>query len=127
MRDFVEAACADLPHADRQRLVLIVEELFCNSVDHGYGGDSDQPVWLTVAPHPDGCQLIYADAAPAYDPFAVTRDPQLAAAVEERPVGGLGVYLIGEMCTSKKYARSDDCNVIELFVAHGRPGPAATP
>ena len=125
IRNFVESVCTDFPHADRQRLVLIVEELFCNSVDHGYGGDCDQPVWLALAPTADGCRLVYQDAAPAHDPFAAARDPKLEADVESRPVGGLGVFLIGQYCSSKRYERRDEHNVIDLFVPRDRPGSAA--
>jgi anti-sigma regulatory factor (Ser/Thr protein kinase) len=122
IRNFMESACTILPHADRQRLVLIVEELFCNSVEHGYGGDCDRPVWLSVTPGSEGCHLVYTDAAPAYDPFAAPKDPLLGADVESRPVGGLGIYLIGEICTAKRYERRDEHNVIELFVPRLPPG-----
>lgn len=121
VRNFIESSCRNFPHDDRQRLILIVEELFCNSVDHGYGGDSDQPVWLALAPTAEGCALVYQDAAPAHDPFAVANDPMLEAAVENRPVGGLGVFLIGGYCSSQRYERRGERNVIELFVPQGRP------
>jgi serine/threonine-protein kinase RsbW len=125
MRDFIESACGNLPHADRQRLVLIVEELLCNSVEHGYGGDSDQPVWLALAPTAAGCRLVYQDAAPAHDPFSAARDPLLEADVDSRPVGGLGVFLIGKLCSSKRYERRGEHNIIELFVPRNRPEAAA--
>lgn len=125
IRSFVESACQNFPHDDLQRLILIVEELFCNSVDHGYGGDSDQPVWLALAPAADGCGLVYQDAAPTHDPFAADNDPMLEAAVESRPVGGLGVFLIGQYCASKRYERRGERNVIELFVPRGRAAPGA--
>src|ERR1700758_3448913 len=47
------------------RAELILEELFRNSVLHGYGGDSGQPVWVGVS----AGRLYYQDAAPPFDPL----------------------------------------------------------
>lgn len=97
-------------------MVLIAEELFSNTIEHGYRRDCDDPVWLTVAPGTGGCTLIYQDAAPAHDPFSHITTPQLPADPQRLPVGGLGVFLIGHFCTVKRYERRAEHNVIELFV-----------
>jgi serine/threonine-protein kinase RsbW len=116
IRTFVEAACAALPGDDIERMVLIAEELFCNTIEHGYRGDSDHPVWLELAPGARGCTLLYQDAAPPHDPFTSIKLPQLAENADNLPVGGLGVFLIGHYCTLKRYERRGDRNVIELCV-----------
>ena len=116
VRRFVEAACAGLPHGDIERLVLIAEELFCNTIEHGYRGDSDQSVWLELAPSAGGCKLLYQDAAPPHDPFTSIKLPQLVENADNLPIGGLGVFLIGHYCTLKRYERRGDRNVIELCV-----------
>jgi len=116
IRRFVESVCASMAFPDRQRLVLIVEELFSNSIDHGYGGDSDQPVWLTLTLTADGCHLAYRDMAPAYNPFISARLPVLGTDALNRPEGGLGVFLIGQLSSSRRYERRDEHNHIELFV-----------
>ena len=121
VRAFVENACATLAPANVERVVLIVEELFCNTIEHGYGDDSARPVWLTLVPSERGCAVRYRDAAPAHDPFAHATSPELPANPDMLPIGGLGVYLIGQFCTVKHYERHADHNVIELFV------PAAAP
>ena len=116
IRTFIEAACASIEEDERQRAVLLVEELFANSVFHGYGGDSDEPVWLTVEVDADGCRLIYEDCAPAYNPFAI-EEPDLDAAVpEDRPIGGLGIVFLNELSSARSYAREGDRNVIAMHV-----------
>ena len=116
IRTHIESACASLRDEERQRAILLVEELFANSVFHGYGGDSDQPVWLTVDIDADGCRLVYEDRAPEYNPF-LADEPDLDGAVpEERPVGGLGIVFLNELSTARSYERRDDRNVIELQV-----------
>jgi anti-sigma regulatory factor (Ser/Thr protein kinase) len=116
IRAFINTACAGLEHDERERAVLLIEELFANSVYHGYGGDSDRPVWLTIDIHAHGCRLVYEDCAPAYNPF-LAEEPDLDAAVpEDRPIGGLGIVFLNELSSDRSYARREGRNVIELLV-----------
>jgi serine/threonine-protein kinase RsbW len=115
IRTFIETACASIDEDERQRAVLLVEELFANSVFHGYGGDSDQPVWLTIHLEDDGCRLIYEDEAMPYNPF-LADEPDLDAIPEDRPIGGLGIVFLIELSSNRSYERRGDRNVIELKV-----------
>ena len=116
MRAFIEAACAGIEDDERRRAVLLVEELFANTICHGYGKDSDEPVWLTVDLEADGCRLVYEDCAPEYNPF-LAEEPDLdAAEPDDRPIGGLGIVFLNELSTARSYVRRGDRNVIELHV-----------
>jgi anti-sigma regulatory factor (Ser/Thr protein kinase) len=116
VRAFIDTACASLDDDERKRAVLLVEELFANSIYHGYGGDSDQPVWLTIRIDEHGCTLQYEDCAPAYNPF-LAEEPDLDAALpEDRPIGGLGIVFLNELSSGRSYSRRGDKNVIELVV-----------
>lgn len=114
--DYIDAACASLKDDERLRIVLLVEELFANSVNHGYGGDSDQPVWLSLELDRGACRLVYQDRAPPYDPFAADALDTREADLEDRPVGGLGIVLLTELSSARRYERRGDRNVIELHV-----------
>ena len=116
--DFIETACAKMKDEERLRIVLIVEELFANSINHGYGGDTEQPVWLTLGVTDDDCQLVYEDCAPEYDPFAAVDTSSTEADVETRRVGGLGIVLLVELSTSRSYQRRGTHNVVELRIPH---------
>ena len=117
---FIESACSRMKDEERLRILLIVEELFANSVNHGYGGDSDQPVWLSLAAGDDECTLIYEDCAPEYDPFAAVDMSTTEADVDTRRVGGLGIVLLVELSTSRSYMRRGTHNVVELRIPHRR-------
>jgi anti-sigma regulatory factor (Ser/Thr protein kinase) len=99
------------------RLTLLVEELFTNTVVHGHGADSDEPVRLECEVAPGRIALIYEDTGPAHDPFAHLVPPDAAVDVEHRPVGGLGVLLISAMAQQVQYRRAGDRNRISLVVA----------
>jgi anti-sigma regulatory factor (Ser/Thr protein kinase) len=118
--------------ADRSvvlRLVLVLEELFANTVAHGYAGREDGPIWVTLASRPDSIEVIYEDAGPAFDPFTAAPDARSRPAAAEGPTGGLGIALVRGLSASARYARIDGRNCITLALAFDDPRltpPAAT-
>ncbi len=90
---------------------LILEELFRNSVLHGYAGAADGAVWLVAQ---GGC-FSFEDAAPPFNPL---RDPPppsapvAGLAAEAQPVGGVGLLLIRGLGRAVSYARVADRNRI---------------
>jgi serine/threonine-protein kinase RsbW len=105
---------------DASRLTLIIEELFTNTVHHGYRAECDLPIRIALATEDATITLRYEDAAPAHDPLA--RLPALPASVatpfESRPIGGLGVFLVGVLAESACYAFENGCNRLWLRLRH---------
>ena len=113
-------------------LVLMLEELYTNTLRHGVGASrciqernalgNAPPVGTRIRVQleilPDGdVALIYEDDAAPYDPFQLLHDQQLAStdlAVEDRPVGRLGAVLLARMSDSTSYVYQDDRNRITL-------------
>lgn len=98
------------------RAQVAVEELFANSIHHGYGEESDQPVWLSVALQGDTLRVVYADQAAAFDPFAAIEPPNddPTTSVDDRKLGGLGRLLVRELANHCTYQREDGRNVTRL-------------
>lgn len=93
------------------RLQLIAEELFTNTVSHGFGGDGDSTVFCRITEAPSGILLRYIDSAPPYD---INDTPDQAAS--EEVIGGLGVALIRGLSQQVRYMRQNDTNVYEILV-----------
>ena len=81
------------------RLNVVLEELFVNSIQHGYRGDCDAPIWVTLDARPQAVQITYEDTAPPFNPFA-----RLPAKEVQHKVGGLGVLLTRELAAGRDYA-----------------------
>jgi len=111
-----------IEHADALRLTLIVEELFTNTVMHGYGGESDAPIYITLSADVEGVAMLYEDAAPPYDPLSPLSAlaMNLDGAVQARPIGKLGVHLIRELTDGARYLREDGRNRLWLSLRRGR-------
>ena len=116
------AALSGISREDCHRLLVATEELFVNSVRHGYGGECDGPIVVALTAGTHTFELRYEDAAPAFDPLARPATAGLDAGVEARPVGGLGVFLTLEMSRGAHYRREGDRNVIELTFARDAEG-----
>ena len=115
---FVEEYCTrtGISRADALRLAFIVEELFTNTVTHGYGGDCHSLVQVSLRRDAGSAQLVFEDAAPEHNPLSAFRDDpaSLTTTLQLRPVGGLGMYLIGKLIGTAKYARIEGQNRVEL-------------
>jgi len=127
--EFVEAFCADrgVAESDALRLSLVLEELFTNTVVHGFAGGSDAPVRLGLHLDASHLELSYEDSAPPFDPLDhIARLPiDPAAGPADRPIGHLGIPLVVNMAERISYAREDGCNRIRLALR--RQGPVNTP
>lgn len=94
------------------RIELALEELFTNSVMHGYGGESDASVWLRIDIAPTTIVLEYTDAAPPYDPLQHTTDLDHDRA--DRPAGGLGILIARRLSDRAEYRFASGKNVLSL-------------
>jgi serine/threonine-protein kinase RsbW len=96
---------------------LIIEELFTNTVVHGYGGDSGQPVWVSIAGVGGELTLTYEDAAPPCNPLTLPAPGLRDAPVEERPVGGLGMPLVKALSDSASYGYKEGRNRLTFAIS----------
>ena len=119
IRSFVEAFCllAQATRLTSLRMTLIVEELFTNSVQHGYGGDGDNPIWLGISYRNGEMEITYEDAAPPYDPFQGPPKPFVSSDGNSARLGGWGLGLVKGLGNRVSYTRADDRNRICLTLS----------
>jgi anti-sigma regulatory factor (Ser/Thr protein kinase) len=101
-------------------LVLILEELFTNTVAHGYPAGADGPIWVTLAGGAGVIEVTYEDAGRPFDPVAERRGPRVDLEVP----GGLGLALVRGLSAGACYARVGERNRVTLGVPIGGPPPA---
>ncbi|MDR3323216.1 MAG: ATP-binding protein [Zoogloeaceae bacterium] len=94
------------------RMQLVLEELFLNTLLHGYAGDGDNIMELELKKtDPRHVWLVYTDYAPAFNPCEKLFG--LAPADPER-LGGKGLYLIRDLSASVEYQALNPGNRIRL-------------
>jgi len=100
---------------------LVTEEAVVNVCKYAYS-DGEGKVRLRCMGEGDRFVIEVTDWGGPFDATAVP-DPDLA--LEERPVGGLGIYLIKKMTDEMRYTREDGRNVLRLFISKERTSGAA--
>lgn len=99
----------EIPESEIARLQLVLEELFSNSIDHGYRGESDDLIGVGLRSTGETITLHYRDWAPAFNPARRAQRRPI-----ENQVGGLGINLILGMASAVRYQRLGDSNLLEI-------------
>jgi serine/threonine-protein kinase RsbW len=92
-----------------KRMQLAAEELFVNSIHHGYGGECDSGIELALDIDAERATLTFIDHAP---PFNLNDAAPLSASTER--IGGVGLNLVRAMTTAIRYRRETHSNVTML-------------
>lgn len=106
------------------RLVLVIEELFTNTIKHGYREESNHQVVISLGLRDGQAVLDYRDQAPPFDPIGST----LGSAQDAPPaeVGGMGLRLIQSLGSETCYVHENGWNIVHLKIGGGAlPSPAA--
>jgi anti-sigma regulatory factor (Ser/Thr protein kinase) len=102
-----------LPPESAFTFELALEELFVNIATHGAAPGREPAVEVSLALDDGEVALCLEDDGPAFDPLAAPM-PDLDAALEDRPIGGLGIHLLREMMDELEYARLEGRNRLTL-------------
>jgi len=102
-----------LPEAVRRSLNVALDELLANAFSHGRTGREDCSVTVEVELDHERLTVIVTDDGMPFDPFG--RDtPDTTLSLEERPIGGLGIHLVGQLMDQVNYQRRDGHNIVVL-------------
>lgn len=88
---------------DVNQIELAVDEAVTNIIEHAYGnGEANKGIDIVVAA--DGTQLkvTIVDEGPQFDPLKMT-DPDPTTSLEDRKIGGWGVFFIKKVMDSVDY------------------------
>lgn len=117
--DTLNKAIGDYPISAKQNgeLKVIIDELFTNVVSYAFKEDKETNVFKFAAGFDidkKECTLIFKDNGTPFDPINKT-DPNTSLSVEERDVGGLGIFLVKKMSTNLEYKYSAGFNVLTIL------------
>ncbi len=112
---------AGLTEVQILRLVLVIEELFTNTIKHGYCEESNRPVHISLGYRDALIMLDYRDQAPPFDP--IHAEPTIARDIPPDQVGGMGLQLIQTLGFDARYAYEAGWNIIRLAIGSGQTSP----
>ena len=85
---------------------IVVDEAVTNIILHSDGGKGNE-LEITIAPLDDAIEIIIRDQAAPFNSSAVV-EPMLNNPLEDRPYGGMGLYLIRKLTDNAEYSYIPD-------------------
>lgn len=121
LREFVgqKAQVCGLDDKSVYAVQLAVDEAFTNIIEHAFDGESDQSIRCICECTPAALEITIIDCGKPFNPADVP-DPDLVSDLEDRQVGGLGMYFMRKMMDDVQFAfgghTSDHpgCNVLKM-------------
>jgi serine/threonine-protein kinase RsbW len=106
------AAGAGLPDDLSSRLLVVLDEVLSNVVNHALAGvaDGEREIRLSVRLRPETVELEVTDDGPVFDPTAFTS----GTTEGERPLGGAGLLFVRALMDEVRFTRQGDRNCLTL-------------
>ena len=103
-----------LPGGERSRLLILLEELFTNVVNHGSGGVvPPRRIEVVLSLNAGELTIDFSDDGRPFDPL-IAAPPDLDQPLADRPVGGLGLHILRSLVDHARYRRDGDRNRLVL-------------
>ena len=96
------------------QIELVLEEIGTNIIKYGQDGEKETEIQITLTSDSKSLTMEIFDTGKAFDPFADAPPPDLESDVPDRPIGGLGVYLVRKLMDEASYRREDGMNKVTL-------------
>lgn len=95
------------------QISLAVEEIFCNIANYAYKPDKGEArIYCEVKKdNPDRMVIEFIDEGTPYNPLD-REDPDIKLSLEERQVGGLGIFLTKKLMDSMEYRHEGTKNIL---------------
>ncbi len=92
---------------------LAVEEAFTNIVSYAFENNDPQEIVIDMKKTDDQLTITIIDEGRPYDPTK-NPEPDTSLPAEERPIGGLGIFLIRKIMDEVGYERNGNKNQLTL-------------
>ena len=104
----------DCPIGVQMKIDVAVEELFVNIASYAYApGSGSATVRMEVEEDPKTVVITFVDCGVPYDPLA-KEDPDVTLSLNDREIGGLGIFMVKKSMDDMIYAYENGQNVLTI-------------
>lgn len=99
----------------RDKLNLILEEALVNVISYAYPQGQSGEIELKIFGNTEKSEIIFriTDKGKPFDPTEVP-EPDIDASLDQRPIGGLGIFLVRNLSDKIEYRREDGKNILTI-------------
>lgn len=103
----------ELPQALAVNINLVVEEALTNIIFYAFPDKGKHDIKVSIALSSNMITIKITDNGIPFNPLS-QQQPDITLSAEERPVGGLGIFLISQIMDKMRYTRHKNQNILEL-------------
>ena len=103
----------DLPMKTQIQIDLAVEEIFVNIASYAYSPEDGMAIIEVELTEDPRVIITFIDSGRPFDPLA-KEDPDIEQSVEDRPVGGLGIFMVKKSMDKVSYEYKDGQNILTI-------------
>ncbi len=92
---------------------LVIEEAFSNIIFYGFADNRKHEIEILIALDNNLLTISITDDGIPFNPLE-QQPPDITLPAEERPVGGLGIFLISQIMDEMHYNRKGNLNILTL-------------
>lgn len=114
--DFVDEQLEEFgcPLKAKMQINIAIDELFGNIAHYAYKPDvGPATVRVEVNENPLAVIITFIDHGVQYDPLSA-EEPDTTLSVEERSIGGLGIYIVKKSMDEITYEYKDGQNILKI-------------
>ncbi len=117
--DFIKSCLpANLSLECLNKIDLVAEEIFVNISHYAYDGGAGEAQIACELYEPGKFRLSFIDWGKEFNPLE-QEEPDLTLSIEERRLGGFGIFLTKKFMDSVSYKRQDGKNILTLVKTFG--------
>ena len=114
--DFVneQLEALDCPMKAQMQIDIAIDELFGNIAHYAYNPDvGEATVRVEVVEEPLSVIITFIDGGVPYDPLSAA-EPDTTLSVEERGIGGLGIFMVKKSMDDITYRYENGSNILSI-------------
>ena len=105
---------AECPMKAKIQIDIAVEEIFVNIAHYAYApGTGDALIRVRISEEPAKVLIDFEDSGIPYNPLEKA-DPDVTLNVQEREIGGLGIFMVKKIVDEIRYEYADGKNRLTL-------------
>ena len=106
----------EVPDCIEHNLKVIVDELVSNIINYSTSADNNDKIYLSISKKNNDIKLKITDFGERFNPL-LRADPDISSDIDDRAIGGLGIYLVRQFSKEVRYQRKDDKNILTVILS----------
>lgn len=98
------------------KVMLVAEEAVSNVINYSTPADPEERIEFRLSSDAATEAMTVSDSGPEFNPLVSAPDVDTDLPLEERKVGGLGIFLIRRLSEKVEYSRVDGRNILKIII-----------